>query len=94
MTIILSAVAIAGITLVNSRFDGSFVVGLLLIVVPVLLLAFVLPHLLPVRCSQCGRGMRFSSRRVRDIDLYAYVCPGCSHRYEWEGSSSPASLDC
>jgi hypothetical protein len=94
MTLVVSAVAIAGIVFVNSRFDGGFLAGLLLIVAPVLFLVVALPRTLPVRCPDCGGKMRFGFRRRTDSqDLYSYQCEQCAHRHEWEGSSSPASLD-
>src|SRR4051812_26022534 len=94
MITIVSAVAISGIVLVNSRFAGSFAVGLALVVAPVLALSFLLPRVLPVRCSACGGRVRFCYGKGRHAqDVYAYVCEGCQHRHEWEGGSSPSSLD-
>src|SRR4051812_25073011 len=91
MITIVSAVAISGIVLVNSRFAGSFAVGLALIVAPVLALSFLLPRLLPVRCSACGGRMRFRyGKRLQEQDVYAYVCEGCQQRHEWAAGSSPS----
>jgi DNA-directed RNA polymerase subunit RPC12/RpoP len=95
MILLISAVAIAGIAIVNSVHHGSLVVGLLLIVLPVLVLSFSLPHLLPVRCPRCNGKMRFrfayDSQQQRHF--YSYACVHCANRHEWEGSSSTATLD-
>jgi hypothetical protein len=94
MAVIVSAVAIGAIMLVNSRYHGSFWIGVLLIVVPVLALSFSLPHLLPVRCPKCGDRMRFrfSNRTGEGSQVYSYVCGRCSHRHDWEGSDSGSFL--
>jgi hypothetical protein len=82
-------------TFVNSRFHGSFLIGLLIIVLPFLAISFGLPHLLPVRCSKCSGKMRFRFLRQTDASrqMYAYICERCAHRHEWEGASSDSSLD-
>jgi len=98
MIVITLGVVIVGVVVVNSRFHGSFVVGLLAIVVPFLILGFSLPRLLPVRCPRCGGKMRFhflrpASSRGSEPSRYAYVCERCLERHEWEGASSGSSLD-
>lgn len=95
MTLIISAVAITGITIVNSRYGGDFLVGLVVIVVPFLALSFSLPYLLPVRCPRCGARMhfRFGKRGTDARDVYWYACESCADRHEWEGASSAATLD-
>jgi hypothetical protein len=67
MIVITLSVVIVGVVVVNSRFHGSFVVGLLAIVVPFLILGFSLPRLLPVRCPRCGGKMRFHSSGQRAV---------------------------
>ena len=93
MTIAVSAVAITGIVWVNSRFHGSFLVGLFLIVLPVLVLSYGLPRILPVRCRRCGGRMRLRSSSINDRrQLFAYVCDRCQDRYQWEGVDSGPTL--
>src|SRR4029453_3649852 len=65
MTLAISAVVISAIILVNTRYHGSFLVGLFVIVLPFLVLSYVLPRLLPVRCPRCHARMRF---RLSQID--------------------------
>jgi|SRR5262249_39840473 len=99
MILITLAVVGSGVVVVNSFFGGSFVVGLLLIVLPFLLLAFLLPRVLPVKCPKCGARMRF--RRVisptgkpsEPRELYGYACESCPNDYFWEGASSGSSFD-
>jgi hypothetical protein len=99
LTLILLAFVIAGVVVVNSYFGGSFWVGLLLIVLPFLLLAYVLPHLLPVRCPKCGARMRFKRGRLpagkpdQPGESFGYVCTACPQKNLWEGASSDSSLD-
>lgn len=93
MNLIIAAVAIAGIVYVNARLEGGFVAGVLIIVLPVLVLSFVLPRALPVRCPNCAGRMRFHFRRVGEKDLYSVVCERCADWHEWEGASSASSLD-
>ena len=94
MILTVSAIALSAITLVNTRYHGSFLVGLLAIVVPVLVLSFALPHVLPVRCALCHTRMRFRSTLVDEHRrMFAYVCDHCQNRHEWEGASSGSTLD-
>jgi hypothetical protein len=89
MALIVSLVAISGIVIVNSRYHGSFLIGVLLIVIPVLALSLLLPRILPVRCDRCGGRMHFYYRKGPHLqDLYSYQCEQCGARHEWEGSSS------
>ena len=44
MTLVISAVVISAIILVNTHYHGSFLVGLLVIVLPFLVLSYVLPR--------------------------------------------------
>src|ERR1051325_75659 len=53
MTVMTVTVVIGGVVVVNSFFRGSFVVGLVLIVLPLFLVTSVLPRVLPVKF---GRG--------------------------------------
>lgn len=93
MTLLVAATAIAAICIVNSQFHGEFFAGLMLIVAPVLLLSFLLPRILPVRCPNCGARMRFRiAPGGKQPDRYAFVCQRCAEQHEWEGASSPASL--
>ena len=59
MIVITLSVVIVGVVVVNSRFHGSFLSGVVIIVAPLLILSFLFPHLLPVRCSRCRGKMRF-----------------------------------
>jgi hypothetical protein len=95
MTLIISLVAIGGIVVVNSRYHGSFFIGLLLIVLPFLVLSFTLPYLLPVRCPRCRWKMTFRpGRRIGERrELFASVCNHCGNRHEWEGASNGSTLD-
>ena len=95
MTLIISGVAITGIVFVNSRYDGSFFVGLLLIVLPLLGLSYSLPYVIPVHCPRCGGRMRFRfiTKANEARQLYAYICDQCRHRHEWEGATSGSTLD-
>ena len=99
MTSFTLVVLIAGVVVVNSFYHGSFVVGLFLIVLPVLLLAYILPRLLPVRCPKCGNRMRFKrvvipiAKRPEPREFYGYECETCAQQYLWEGASSGSSLD-
>ena len=97
MTVIILGYVIAASVFVNSRFHGSFAVGLIVIIVPFLVLSFSLPYLLPVRCVRCGGKMHFhfkgAKRDKSGEHLYAYVCECCDERHEWEGASSGPSLD-
>jgi len=98
MIVITLGVVIVGVVVVNSRFHGGFLAGVVLIVAPLLTLSFLLPHLLPVRCPRCGGKMRFhflrpASNPGNEPSRYAYVCQRCLERHEWEGASSGSSLD-
>ncbi|MFL6595437.1 MAG: hypothetical protein ACJ8HQ_08335 [Chthoniobacterales bacterium] len=95
VTLLVSAVAISGIVFVNSRYHGSFLAGLLLIVLPVLALSFSLPHLIAVRCPHCQAKMRFHFVRPdrEGRCAYAYVCASCAGRYEWRAGESSSTLD-
>jgi hypothetical protein len=98
MTSITLVVVIAGTVFVNSVFHGSFVVGLVVIVLPFLILGFTLPYLLPVRCPPCGGKMRFhfvrpTSSKASEAARFAYVCLRCDERHEWEGASGGSSFD-
>src|SRR5947209_11106562 len=90
ITLIVSAVAITVIVVVNSRYHGSFLAGLLLIVLPLLVLSFSLPYLIVVRC-ECGGRMRFRFFGSRQV--YSFTCERCKARHEWEGSSSGSMLE-
>lgn len=59
MTVALLLFVIAGMFVVNSWYGGSFVAGQMIIGIPFLLLAHLIPHLLPVSCPGCGARMRF-----------------------------------
>jgi len=99
MTLIILTVVGTGVVVVNSFFGGSFAVGLALIVLPLLLLAYLLPRLLPVKCPRCGARMRFKrvvlpiSRSSQPRELYGYACVSCPHEDLREASSSGSSLD-
>ena len=93
MILIVGLVTISAIVLVNSRFHGSFLIGLLVIVLPLLILSYLLPRVLPVRCPNCGGKMQFRFRRLEEKDFYSYVCSNCANHHEWEGASSGSSLD-
>lgn len=99
MTIAVLAVAAVGVWIVNARFEGAFLPGLLLIVVPVLALSHVLPKLLPVRCPGCGGRMRFhflpaqATKPSQASDLYGYRCERCTTEHLWEGTSSGSFMD-
>jgi hypothetical protein len=95
MILIVSTVAITGIVVVNSRYHGSFLIGVVIILIPFLVLSYCLPYLLPVRCPRCGGRMRFRFVRkpLSEPQCYAYVCERCEARHEWEGASSSATLD-
>ncbi len=98
MVVVLLFAAIAGVVTVNLFFGGSFLYGLLIIILPLLLLAFLLPRWLPVKCPKCGAGMRFQHIRppVSGADepeeLYGYRCASCREKYLWEGASSGSTL--
>lgn len=91
MTLLISAVAITGVC----YSGGSFLAGLLFIVLPMLLLSFTLPYLLPVRCSRCRGKMRFHfvATDGGSHHVYSYRCEKCAERYEWTASTSGSSLD-
>ena len=99
MTLIILTVVGAGVVVVNSFFGGSFAVGLALIVLPFLLLAYLLPRLLPVKCPRCGARMRFKrivlpiARSSEPRELYGYTCVSCPHEDLREATSSGSSLD-
>jgi DNA-directed RNA polymerase subunit RPC12/RpoP len=97
MTLIVLAVAAVSTTFVNSRYHGSFLIGIALVVAPFLFLSFALPHLLPVRCPKCRGKMRFRWRThpsgSDDAQHYAYICDDCGERHGWEGTSSGSALD-
>ena len=98
MVLVCLLTVIAGVFIVNSFFSGSFLVGLLIIVLPLLLLAYLLPRLLPVKCSRCGARMRFKQVLVptasdESREFYGYACPVCSSEHLWEGASPGGSLD-
>ena len=94
ITLIVLAFLISATTFVNSRFHGSFVGGIIIIVLPFLALSFSLPHLLPVRCPKCSGKMRFHFLKKVDVrQMYVYICERCAHRHDWEGASSGSSLD-
>jgi predicted RNA-binding Zn-ribbon protein involved in translation (DUF1610 family) len=96
MITITLAYVISAVVIVNSYFSGSFIVGLLIIVLPFLVLSFSMPHVLLVRCPSCGEKMRFSFNPSRhssaSSQFYAYRCDRCGYRHEWEGATS-GSLD-
>ena len=93
MTLVISAVVISAIISVNTRYHGSFLVGSLVIVLPFLVLSYVLPRLLPVRCPRCHARMRFRLSQIDDRrQLFAYVCDRCKTGHEWEGASSGSTL--
>src|SRR5919199_5272983 len=92
---VLAAVAL-GVGIVNSTFHGSFIAGLFIIVLPFLVLSYLLPLAIPVRCRRCGGRMRFrfAPRRIalggeaRRDEVYGYVCEGCAAAQLWEGDAS------
>lgn len=98
MVVVVLFAAIAGVVTVNQFFGGSFLYGLLIIVLPVLLLGLLLPRVLPVKCPKCGAGMRFQHVRPspsgpdQPEDLYGYTCASCREKYLWEGASSGSTL--
>ena len=106
MTAVIFAVVVVGVFVANSApFDGRFLPGLLIVVAPFLLLAFLLPRVIPVRCPRCNGRMRFhwlGSERAAHIrqdqasqrrNLFAYTCDACGERHVWEGSDSGHGLD-
>ena len=95
ITLIVLPFAVGASVFVNSRFHGSFVAGIFVLVLPFLALSFSLPYLLPVRCPKCLGKMRFHflKQKTDSPQMYAYVCERCTQRYEWEGASSGSSLD-
>lgn len=93
MTLIVLVFVVAATVFVNSRFHGGLAVGIVLIVLPLLLLSFALPRLLPVRCPKCSARMRFRYVNRENGSIYAYICERCAHRHEWEGASGGSSLD-
>ena len=93
MTLAISAVVISAIILVNTRYHGSFLVGLFVIVLPFLVLSYVLLRVLPVCCPRCHARMRFRLSQIDDRrQLFAYVCDRCKTGHEWEGASSGSTL--
>jgi DNA-directed RNA polymerase subunit RPC12/RpoP len=93
MIVLVSAAGISGVLVANGApFNGRFLPGLFIVVFPVLLLAFLLPKILPVRCEKCGGRMSMrwlgpQSPARREPDLYAYICSKCGDRHVWEGPS-------
>jgi DNA-directed RNA polymerase subunit RPC12/RpoP len=95
ITVIVLAFVIGATVLVNSRYQGDFGVGIVLILVPFLALSYSLPYLLPVRCERCGGRMRFHFlKRLGDSpQMFGYICERCGGRHEWEGASSGSLFD-
>ena len=95
ITLIVLTFVIGASVFVNSRFQGSFAAGIIVIVLPFLALSFSLPYLLPVRCPKCSGRMRFHflKQKTDSRQRYAYVCERCTQRHEWEDASSGSSLD-
>jgi DNA-directed RNA polymerase subunit RPC12/RpoP len=99
ITVTVLAVAAVTVGVVNSRFDGGFFAGLIIIVVPFVGLSVLLPLLIPVKCPACSGKMRFHfTPRMDSTDneakqMYGYVCEKCSATHLWEGSSSGSSFD-
>lgn len=89
ITLALLSITIVGVVIVNSMYQGSFVVGLLVIALPVMFLAYLLPLIVPVKCQKCNGSMRFRFNPQRDRpvseadnpNLYEYVCQECSATY-------------
>ena len=97
---VLTAVAL-GVGIVNSSFHGSFIAGLFIIVLPLLVLSYLLPLALPVKCRECGGRMRFrfTPRRsarggeARGREVYGYVCEGCGAAQPWGDDASGGTLE-
>jgi hypothetical protein len=102
---ILVVVAVAVLVANSPPFNGRFLPGILIVVLPFLLLAFLLPKVIPVCCPNCNGRMRFrwlgtkrsdptsKNQTERKPDLYAYVCDACGEQHAWEGSDSGHGLD-
>lgn len=101
ITITILAVVIIGVGIVNSRYDGGFVAGLFIIVLPFVGLAYLLPLIIPVKCPTCSGRMRFqfAPQAITRVDetepkeFYGYTCEKCSATHLWEGSTSGSSFD-
>ena len=103
ITVTCLSFVIAGVCVVNSSFGGSFLAGLLIIVLPLLGLSYLFPHILPVRCQTCrvrmsfhfvARGSRLPAAGAgKASELYGYVCESCQAQHLWEGVSSGSHLD-
>ena len=98
ITVVLLFLVIAGVSIVNSFYGGSFALGMIIIVLPFLLLAHLLPRLLPVKCPKCRGRMRF--RRIilpvagadRPGERYGFSCVSCPANHVWGGTSSGSIL--
>lgn len=78
----------------SAPFNGEFLPGLMIVVLPVLALSFVLPKIIPVSCPKCNTRMPFRFKRSTEAEwLFGYTCDRCGNDYTWSGASSGSSFD-